>query len=318
MRFADAPDPMWELVLSVQLAQLRQVPDAFVPWRHLLARRLAEAGTARRAMAVLGVLVPPAGRCPDFLTPPQLVTDFDAGCEAVTLTPARRLRTDLDVVFTDRPVPHWVRDLANGDRRQIHQMIDAIRAGYSLLVAPEWSNVLRVVSFDRECRAEQTIRHGIGSVLATLPGVLGWDGRVLDIRYPVDRTVRLHGRGLTLLPSYFCWGSPITCIDPDLPPVLVYQAQHPTTPPQAPEGTPPPRLVALLGQTRTRCLRLLDTPHTTSQLAHDVQVSIGTASRHATALRDAGLITSVRQRNAVQHRITALGAALLAGGTPTR
>jgi DNA-binding transcriptional ArsR family regulator len=75
----------------------------------------------------------------------------------------------------------------------------------------------------------------------------------------------------------------------------------------------PPGLVSLLGRIRAECLRALAIPRSTSQLADCLGVSVGTASKQATVLRDAQLVTSRRSGNAVIHSLTPLGTALLTG-----
>jgi hypothetical protein len=146
--------------------------------------------------------------------------------------------------------------------------------------------------------------------LATLPGVVSWDGQVLETRYPKRRTVDLAGRGLVLVPSYFCWGAPVTFVDPELPPVLIYPAGD-TDSPRASEATPPLQLVALLGRTRAHCLWSLVIPRSTSALAHAAGIGVAAASKHATVLRDAGLVRSCRHGAEVLHQVTGLGSALL-------
>ena len=79
-------------------------------------------------------------------------------------------------------------------------------------------------------------------------------------------------------------------------------------------GDAPSELVALLGRTRAACLAALRRPHTTSGLAHELGISVGTASKQATVLRDAGLLRSRRIGGAVVHTISALGTDLLADG----
>lgn len=317
VRIADSADPMWELVLSVQMAQIPCVPAPFLAWRDGLENRLCRVAPPRRALVLLRRLVPPSGNFPDFLTPPDLVTEIDAGCEALLCTSAECFHAEIAALSNGRRPSGWVRSLARGDREQVGEVVGAVRHGYDLLVAPQWSSVLEAVAVDRASRVREMAGRGVGPMLATLPGILSWDGRVLHTRYPMDRTVHLGGRGLTLLPSYFCWGNPITWINPELPPVLVYQAVGPGS--QQPPGPQPcTRLVALLGRTRAECLRLLRTPRTTSELARQMGVSVGTASKQAAVLREAGLITSKRHGCAVRHGVTALGAAVLTGELPTR
>ncbi|EMD26508.1 ArsR/SmtB family transcription factor [Amycolatopsis azurea] len=57
------------------------------------------------------------------------------------------------------------------------------------------------------------------------------------------------------------------------------------------------------GLGRTGFLSVLSTPHTTSALAASTGTSIGNASRHATVLREAGLISGDRQGSAVLHHL---------------
>lgn len=315
VRLAGTADPMWELVLGVQMTEIRCVPAPIVQWRQEFDRRLAGAGRGQAAMSLLRCLVAPWGDFPDFLTPPGLEADVDAGCEAVLRTPSAWLRTDLAAVFTRRAMPPWVRSLAGGDQEVMREVVRAIRDCHALLVAPGWAEIRAVVNADRAARTRRLATHGVGALLASLPGVVSWDGRVLCTRYPVDRTVILGGRGLVLLPSYFCWGSPVTWIDAELPPVLVYQAHGHHTDTRTTVNVPD-RLVSLLGRTRAQCLRVLLAPRTTTELAEHLGTSVGTASKQAAVLRETGLVASNRRGGAVLHSTTSLGVALLVGEIP--
>lgn len=216
VRLAHGADPMWELVLSLQVAQSSWVPTQFVGWRQSLETRLT-GDDGLRAGSPLPTLVAPLGDFPDFLTPAELITDLDAGCEALACTPRARLSADLAAVFRRRPATTWVRSLAAGGREHLGAVVRAARDAHNLLVAPHWANVHELVAADRCRRAHDLATRGVGPLLASLPGVLSWDGQVLHVRYPAERTVHLAGRGLTLLPSYFCWGRPVTWIDAELP-----------------------------------------------------------------------------------------------------
>jgi DNA-binding transcriptional ArsR family regulator len=127
------------------------------------------------------------------------------------------------------------------------------------------------------------------------------------------RDLRLGGRGLRLVPSYFCWRSPVSLVDEEMPPVLIYPLQR--SRPAAPARPADASLAALLGRTRAAALRSLALAATTSELARFLGVSPATATHHTTVLRDAGLITSLRSQNTVLHTLTPLGAAML---RPTR
>lgn len=303
IRVAETPDPMWELVLSSH--RLRDHRTS--PWRQRVQLNAYQDEHSARVLKTLFTLVPQKGDFPDFLTPAGLPGSLESGCEAVACTPRGRLRADLRTVFPGT-APHWVKRLADGDREEVHRVVGDLRDAYDLLVAPFWHGVRETVAVDRAKRVRTLAGEGAGALLGGIPGVRGWDGDVLEIAYPTTRTVRLDGRGLILVPSHFCAGKPVTLIDPALPPVLIYPAGRAA----ARHAATTPELVALLGRTRAESLGALRVPRTTSKLASCLGTSIGTASKQATVLREAGLVTSVRQGGAILHHLTRLGTALLA------
>lgn len=311
VRLADGPDPLWELVLGLMCARDRtpRMPAHLARWRRQAGAQVRRDAHSREWLSMLFTLVPVAGNFPDFLTPAYDEGGIDAGCEALAGTRRSLLASDLARMFGDDAPPSWVRELAAGDRRELSAVTGAVRSGYEALLAPQWHEISGATAADRASRGRLLAREGVGGLLAGIPGVISWDGQVLEIGYGRrTHTVHLAGRGLTLLPSFFCMERPITLIDPDLPPVLVYPAA----------GTPltgvlevSPRLIALLGRTRAECLSALTSTRTTSELAAAVGTSIASASKHATVLRESGLVTSVRHRGAVRHHLTQLGMALL-------
>lgn len=317
VRIAAQPDPLWELVLALVQARAPGGADRYAAWRSALRERLSRLGRQwPRRLTLLGALVPPQGSFPDFLTPAPVTSDLDAGCEAVALTARTRLRMDVAASFAGRPVPSWVRALADGDRDQLREVVGAVRDAHELLLAPQWGVVQDVVATDRVTRVRTLADQGIGAVLTGLPGVRSWDGRVLTAAYPETRTVDLAGRGIVLVPSYFCSGTPVTFIDPALPPILIYSAGRPGVTPDS-DPTLSRTLIALLGRTRAECLHALRTPGTTTTLAQRLDTSPGTASKHTAVLREAGLIATARHGGSALHSLTPLGAALLDGGIRT-
>nr|WP_240929917.1 winged helix-turn-helix domain-containing protein [Streptomyces coryli] len=138
-----------------------------------------------------------------------------------------------------------------------------------------------------------------------------WSHGELCIPTHRDQELRLDGRGIRLIPSYFCVSGPLTLFDPELPPVLIYPV--PRTVEALPgcdrSGT---TLHALLGATRSAVLQTLHGRQiTTSELARRAGISPPSASEHAKVLRQAGLVTSCRDRNRVLHALSPLGMELL-------
>ncbi len=75
-------------------------------------------------------------------------------------------------------------------------------------------------------------------------------------------------------------------------------------------------LADLVGATRATVLdSLLGRTLTTSELARATQISLPSASEHASVLRAAGLLASSREGARVYHRLTTVGIALAAGGS---
>ncbi|MFJ9414194.1 helix-turn-helix domain-containing protein [Streptomyces sp. NPDC101227] len=262
---------------------------------------------------LLAPLVPTRGYFPDFLTPAEGLLGMDEALAALRETPAARLHDELSRLPTAaRPLPGWIRDMAEGSSRSLGRLAGVLQRYYEAAVAPCWSRVQGRIEADRAARGRALLDGGADRLLASLPPMLRWRAPVLEADYPVDRDLHLNGRGLLLLPSYFCRRTPVTFHNPDLTPVLVYPVEHQTprlTPPVPPERS----LSRLVGHTRSAILQGIGIGCTTSELARRVDVSLASASQHATVLRDAGLLLTLRQGNAVLHTLTPLGAALLRG-----
>ncbi|MFI6090624.1 helix-turn-helix domain-containing protein [Streptomyces sp. NPDC051218] len=305
-RVADGPDPLWEIVLSMH--QLRE------------GRERTRTGTAERTrqdrrhmMRALAPLMPTRGYFPDFLTPAAASGGLESGIDAVLSTPKRRLRDELSLLAQHNPLPSWTRRLADGEVAALHWVGRALHRYHTYVLGPRWSDIAARVEADRQYRTGVQCRAGTEAMLHTFGPMLSWQSSVLSAEYPVDRDVHLGGRGLLLVPSYFCRRTPVALLDEKLLPVLVYPA-CPPVPEEA--STPHFRLAPLLGHTRAAVLQTLQGPRTTSELARDAGVSLSSASEHAAVLRNAGLVASVRERQHVRHTLTQLGADLLNAGVP--
>ena len=304
VRFAGGPDPLWETVLSLNLLGTARGRAVFDPWR---AQVRAGLGVLPRGqLRLLRHLAPPVGDFPDFLTPPQAARGIDAGIEAVLSTPRRQLHRELTVL---PGLPSWVRPLADGDPQALAGLGQALRAYHHAAIAPHEPRMQALVDAERAVRARAVLDRGGEGLLAGLGPSMRWNPPVLEATYHLQRDIHLGGRGLLLVPSAFCWRMPITLIDPDLPPVLVYPL--PRTPGWWTGPTGPRALANLLGPTRAACLRLIEDGCTTGELARRTGTTPATASQHATTLREAGLTTSTRHRNTVLHTLAPLGTALL-------
>lgn len=301
-QIASGPDPFWETVLSLCRLRDQAVPPPSSSWGRARERM------SRSAYELLSVLVPVRGNFPDFLTPPEGLLGLEAGLEALLSTPLQRMRADLAALRRRIPAPFSTMGTRNAV--VMKALAAAVREYYTVMLAPHWEVVEEVVRADQAVRRHLVHRKGVEAMLAALPSPLRWESPTLVSDYPIDKDLYLDGRGIVLIPSYFCRNAPVTLIDPVLPPVLVFPAAHSRSRSLADSGR---RLAPLLGTTRAAVLRTLADGRSTTELARTLGISPSSASEHAAVLRNAGLLTSVRWGNTVVHELTPLGRALLHG-----
>ncbi|SCL54320.1 Helix-turn-helix domain-containing protein [Micromonospora citrea] len=318
-RVAPAADPVWELVLSLHLLPTRDRDPLLAGWRHTVTRGLRQ-GPASAGLRLLLALNPPRGYFPDFLTPYESTDGFEAGLEAVRRTPVSLLRRDLSLLAAGNALPAAATALARGEPGTLHDLTGAMEQYRDLAIDPYWTRIQAAVEADRARRARSLLDGGVEGLLAGLRPALHWESGVLQVRgYPHSRELHLDGRGLLLVPSFFCAATPVALLDPALPPVLVYPVDRlgglaPAPGEAAGPGTPDAgreALAALLGRTRAAVLAVSDDGCTTGEVARRLNISPAAASQHTTVLRNAGLLVSHRDRNTVLHTLTPLGRAML-------
>lgn len=315
VQVAKTPDPLWETILAIHQWTAPRVPAVFQPWQRR-ARSVAGERFTRGQVGALGTIVPAIGYVPDFLTPPESAAGIADGLDAVRGTPVERVRRELRLMTEDpasrKPLPGWVRRLAAGDRDCMAELAETLRAVHDTLVSPDWTEAAAIVEAAR-ARSVRALRDGgVHGLLASLGPGVRWEPPILSVRYPVDRDLFLSGRGLRMVPSFFCWRMPIALADPELPPVLVFPVDH-----GAETAASPSALPELLGRTRARVLAALRESATTGELARRLSVSPASASQHVHVLAATGLVRSQRDGTQVLHTLTPLGFALLSGSSLT-
>ncbi|MFI7705594.1 hypothetical protein [Nonomuraea sp. NPDC049480] len=103
---------------------------------------------------------------------------------------------------------------------------DALRVCYEQLVEPHRLVIETAAGRDRRIRTSAFARGGVEGMLASLRPMMSWSAGELCVPGHRGQEWHLRGRGLLLVPSYFCVGGPLTMLDPELPPVLVYPVQR--------------------------------------------------------------------------------------------
>lgn len=315
VRVLGEPHPLWEVLLSLHMLQTQQGTVVFGGWRR------AARPVLRSFARPLTVLARPKGYSPDFLTPPVDTPDLDTALETLLSTRRATLRADIGMLAEHARVPAWVAGLGEGNTDLLRRLAGGIRQYHAAVLAPHWPVIRAHVRENRTRHAELAVSGGLEHALNRLcPGVR-WRGHVLEAPYPVEQDLHLEGRGLTLVPSFFCWQYPITLADPDRQPTLVYPVARSLdwTAAGRDEEPPHPRsLVALLGRTRAAVLlTIAERPNlNTTELAGTLGTSPASASQHATVLREAGLVITHRHNGSALHLLSPRGTALL--GRPYR
>ncbi|MFF7296033.1 helix-turn-helix domain-containing protein [Streptomyces sp. NPDC008265] len=315
VRVARCPDPLAETVLSLPVLQAGGPGGV-----ELAGWRERTRGGLRAVMRPLFDLAP-AGLgeyVPEVFTHAATGTLADSIDHTWSL-PRLQWAADLDAVAQQRPrAPRWIHALHHGDREWGAAVREALSAYHAVAVAPYWAQIAATAHADRTGRALTLADCGVEGLLAGLHPEVRWAAPVLHVPCEADADLRLAGRGLLLVPTFF-WPKPLALVDnadPGRPLVLRYPVARdlsaygrvwaPTAPPR-PDGA----LGALLGSTRARVLRAAETPASTAELGRRTGTSPATASHHATVLRAAGLLTTDRAGNGVRHVLTPLGRALL-------
>nr|SBO96815.1 Putative regulatory protein [Nonomuraea gerenzanensis] len=303
---------MWEIVNSLQALQAGYGKSALRDWRRSTAHALYRIGLAGRVRDRLFTIAPHATYFPDLLTPVEGGLGLEEALEAVLSTPRTRLRAEMAPLEGAPGAASWLDDLSAGRPRALAELGETLTAYYRGGVEPHWDLVRASVDGDLVERRQSHTHGGVHALLDGLRPMASWRFPVLEIAgHPSDRDVHLKGRGLLLIPSYFCRLHPVTIFNGALPQVLVFPVRRPDA------RVPPGNAAAtgrLLGDTRAAVLRAVGAGSTTSDLARRLGVTPATISHHTGVLRDAGLIRSRRSATTVTHSLTSLGWSLLHRG----
>ncbi|MFJ6082837.1 winged helix-turn-helix domain-containing protein [Streptomyces sp. NPDC092369] len=258
-------------------------------------------------------MIPASGYFPDFLTPEnsrpggiESIVEDVAGCHRNVL------RDQLDLLGRGRGSA-WLERLYEADPEARADLRHLLRDYQRIALAPHWNAIRNSVEADRAMRTRALLDSGIHGLLHSYRPLMRWTPPVLQVRYAVEQTLHLGGRGLLLVPSHFCQGTANSLADPALPPVLVYPAGYDRT--VAPVTVR--ALGRLMGTTRASILIAAGTATTSGELSRRVGVSAATVSHHLSALRAAGLLSTLHQGELVLHTRTSTGSALVNAAHPS-
>ena len=317
---AKAADPLWEVVLSNFTLHERTRPAYLQPWVRRLRTDLDWSSRVLPGVRIMADLAPQGPYFPDFLTPAESESGLESGLEAILRTPQRRLAHELNLLATHgrrSSPPPWLNSMVSDTTTTLKLVTTKVRDYYDTAIAPHHDLIKASIDSDRAYRARSLLDGGIEGMFNSLRPLMDWQPPVLHVQYDVDQDLHLRGRGLRLVPSFFCHGSAVAIADPELPPVLIYPIANEHRWLQAAATGQKAPLQQLLGATRANVLWAIGYGATTTELARALRTSPASISRHTGVLRDSGLVSTQRHGPAVLHTLTALGIHLLEHNTPT-
>ncbi|WP_052442357.1 ArsR family transcriptional regulator [Streptacidiphilus neutrinimicus] len=209
----------------------------------------------------------------------------------------------------------FTRALADGHPGAVGAL-DRILAGFrGVGLDPYRRGITSAVATASAAAGVRAALGGAGEMLNSLHPSIRWDGRRLCLNTVVDAEESLEGRPLVFQPTALAGR---ISFDPRADSVtVVYPATLGAVTRDPGLHVPSRALVSLLGATRAAALvAVVRTPAlTTGGLAAALGVSAAAASRHASVLRESGLIATVRTGQSVHHAPTRLGSDLAHGST---
>lgn len=207
--------------------------------------------------------------------------------------------------------------IVGGDERTRQQVQATVFEFCQAAVLPHWLQLRGHMASVRDACGRIGIANGMHALLDNLHPRLNWKPPVLEVAGEPDRDIYLNGRGLVLCPSLFMASRACMVLEDVLEldvPVLVFSVPLDAateTEFWGHRGGGEQALSALVGHTRAAVLQTLSESCTTGELSQRLNISLAGASKHATVLRKAGLVTTARNRNTALHSLTPLGVAML-------
>jgi DNA-binding transcriptional ArsR family regulator len=241
-----------------------------------------------------------------FVAPAPVIAAPDIRLElaAMRTHPVEGIQADLDALG----LPRYEDPVA-----AIERVATTIEAYWELAVAPYWPRIRAVLEADVRHRAHLLSTGGSRQLFSDLDPNLRWEDGKLGVRLRSNRsgTVELDGRGLVLAPSAFAWPRVSLLTVPPWQPLLRYPARGTGTIWESRPAAPSHALARVIGRPKARLLTLLHEPATTTQLAALTGLTVGGASQHLTALRDAGLVCPTRIGRSILYARTETAEALM-------
>ena len=304
LRVADAPDFGYELALGgAQLtdrAANRTADRRLAGWRLDVAR-----GWNRNHSRLF-----------DLYTRTYIPAFFDQVAEAAPsgIDPEAPAATaHLRDLARSGALTPFTRALADGNPGAVSTLNGILTGFRTRALDPYRRRIASAVATASAAASARAVLGGTGAMLSSLHPSIRWDGRELRLNTVLAAEESLEGRPLIFQPTALATRIMFDPLSDSVTVTYPATAGPVTRDPDL--DAPPQAMVSLLGATRAAALvTVVRTPAlTTGHLAAALGVSAAAASRHATVLRDAGLIATIRNGQTVHHTPTRLGTDLVHG-----
>ncbi|WP_282694448.1 DUF5937 family protein [Streptomyces sp. CC208A] len=307
---------LWEVAPSFRLLTSNAAHPVHRPWIEQVRPRVLAAGLDRGWLAEL---IGPSGYIPDFLNPAPTGPAPTPAAErdAILASPADRVREDLNHLARHQGhLGPRLSSLRADPPSYLSKVTQELETYWELALAPHWARIRAVLDADVLHRARTVAEHGAARLFDDLHASASWHDNALTLVHRKrDMPRRSAGAGLLLIPSAFTGPGLRTRVRPPDPPQLAYPARGIGTLWEPRLATGARALTPVLGRSRTLLLTELDTPASTTALAHRTGLSPAGVSQHLTALRDAGLVSAHRAGRSVLYARTAAAETLLAAAS---
>jgi DNA-binding transcriptional ArsR family regulator len=315
--------------LVPQLSPIRETLSSVTLMRLPVSRQGAGADWVREARPLLRAGVRPLlelqpgmlAATLSFIARTELRHSLPEAVEAIRATPRSTIARDIETLCLVRRLPRWVHQLPDRDGDTLTGLTQAIKVYFDTVLAPGWDAIQEQADRDYAFRVRTLADQGAEGLFHTLAPVFQWRPPVLhwDTNHetlpPLTEALDIHlsGRGVIFMPTMFWSG--LATEDGSRPPVVTYPIPGGALALAHRDDDAGRRaaIAGLLGRTRAAVLEASVIGRSTSELATHLDISPGSASEHAKALRLAGLVTSHRHGNTVRHYISPLGQSLLTG-----
>ncbi|TDU87037.1 hypothetical protein EV138_0554 [Kribbella voronezhensis] len=301
--------PLWETISAVRVLNGQRHRPLYSPW--VAAKADATAGLE---LGMLRAVQPRTGYTPDFLTPPPKASRarFETEIARVRSTPLHQVRAELIQSRDTRnnPGAPAINKMLTDPAAAREGFAAEIEAAWHALIQPDWSLISRVLEDDLAYRGTQLTSGGLAKLFDDLHPALTWaDDRLITSQFR-EQDRELEGQGLLLVPGVFAWPYLVLVTATGYQPTVVYPARGAARL-WSDAPAPPDPLATLLGRTRATLLVALDPPATTSALAAQYGLALGTVAEHLGALHGAGLVSRRRTGHQVHYRRTDVGQAVV-------